>query len=119
MEALFHIARAEDWQAARIAGLYTVSSLGKRLEDEGFIHLSFAHQVKQVADFVYGGMTGLVLLEIDPARLKAPIVIEALGDTTERFPHLYGALDPGAVTAVRVYHPRADGTFDPVASTAR
>jgi Protein of unknown function (DUF952) len=49
MERLFHIARVTDWEQARRDGAYRVSSLGKLLDDEGFIHLSFAHQVKGVA----------------------------------------------------------------------
>ncbi|HJS96268.1 MAG TPA: DUF952 domain-containing protein [Solirubrobacteraceae bacterium] len=108
MERLFHIARIADWEQARRDGAYRVSSLGKLLDDEGFIHLSFAHQVKQVADTFYRGMTDLVLLELDPERLGAPVVIESL------FPHLYGEIDPEAVERVSPYRPRADGTFEPV-----
>lgn len=117
MEHLFHIARSDDWQAAQSAGVYTVSSLGRQLEDEGFIHMSFAHQVKAVADFIYHGMTCLVLLQIDPTKLNAPVVVETLGDAVEPFPHLYGALNTDAVMAVRDYEPQTDGTFAPVTSS--
>jgi uncharacterized protein (DUF952 family) len=109
MERLFHIARIADWGQAQREGVYRVSSLGKLLDDEGFIHLSFAHQVKSVADAFYLGMTDLVLLELDPDRLDAPVVIESL------FPHLYGELQVHAVAQVRPYRPRPDGTFDPIA----
>lgn len=108
MGRLFHIARIADWEQARRDGGYRVSSLGKLLDDEGFIHLSFAHQVKQVADTFYRGMTDLVLLELDPERLGAPVVIEL------EFPHLYGEIHPHAVELVRPYRPRPDGTFEPV-----
>lgn len=109
MERLFHIARIADWEQAQRDGVYRISSLGKLLDDEGFIHLSFAHQVKSVADTFYLGMTDLVLLELDPDRLDAPVVIESL------FPHLYGELRLQAVDQVRPYRPRHDGTFDPIA----
>jgi uncharacterized protein (DUF952 family) len=109
IERLFHIAREADWEQAQRDGAYRVSSLGKSLDDEGFIHLSFAHQVKPVADAVYRSMTDLVLLEVDPNRLDAPVVIES------QFPHLYGELQVQAVELVRPYQPRPDGTFDPVA----
>jgi uncharacterized protein (DUF952 family) len=109
MERLFHIARIADWEQAQRDGVYRVSSLGKHLDDEGFIHLSFAHQVKSVADAFYPGMTDLVLLELDPQRLGAPVVIEST------FPHLYGEIHVQAVALVRPYPPRPDGTFDPVA----
>lgn len=108
MERLFHIARMADWEQAQRDGVYRVSSLGKLLDDEGFIHLSFAHQVKSVADAFYRGMTDLVLLELDPGRLRAPVVIESL------FPHLYGELQPEAVERVAPYRPRPDGTFNPI-----
>jgi uncharacterized protein (DUF952 family) len=74
----------------------------------GFIHLSFAHQVKPVADAIYRGMTDLVLVELDPERLDAPVKVESL------FPHLYGEMPLEAVTLVRPYRPRPAGTFDPV-----
>lgn len=105
MERLFHIARKADWERAQHDGVYRVSSLGKSL-DEGFIHLSFAHQVKPVADAVYRGMADLVLLETDTDRLDAPVVIES------GFPHLYGPLQLQAVEVVRPYEPRPDGTFE-------
>lgn len=108
MERLFHIARAADWEQAQRHGVYRVSSLGTLLDDVGFIHLSFAHQVKSVADSVYRGETDLVLLEIDAERLDAPVVIESL------YPHLYGELQLHGVALVRPYQPRPDGTFDPV-----
>src|SRR6185312_883928 len=108
MERLFHIARIADWEQARRDGAYRVSSLGKHLDDEGFIHLSFAHQVKGVADAFYRGMTDLVLLELDPERLGAPVVIES------GFPHLYGEIDPQAVRLASPFRPRPDGTFDPL-----
>jgi len=114
VERLFHIARAADWEQARRDGAYRVSTLGKHLDTEGFIHLSFAHQVKTVADRFYRGMTDLVLLELDPARLGASVVVEPSGDGPEKFPHLYGEIPVGAVDAARPYPPHADGSFDPV-----
>jgi uncharacterized protein (DUF952 family) len=112
VKRLFHIARSDDWEHACREGAYRVSSLGKRLGDEGFIHLSFAHQVKGVADAIYRGMPDLVVLQLAPERLSAPVVIEATGDSAEAFPHLYGELNIDAVELIRVYPPRDDGTFD-------
>ncbi|MGH2885348.1 MAG: DUF952 domain-containing protein [Solirubrobacteraceae bacterium] len=67
------------------------------MDDVGFIHLSFAHQVKPVADTVCRGMTDLVLLEVDPQRLDTPVVIESM------YPTLYGEIQLQAVTLVRPY----------------
>jgi uncharacterized protein (DUF952 family) len=54
-------------------------------------------------------MTDLVLLQLDPKRLEAPVVIES------QFPHLYGEIDVEAVKLASPYRPRPDGTFDPLA----
>jgi glutathione S-transferase len=114
MERIFHIARAADWKEAQRDGAYRVSTLGKHLDQEGFIHLSFAHQVKAVADRFYNGMTDLVLLELDSEQLTAPLRIEPGEGSDEQFPHLYGEIGLGAVRSVRPYPPRSDGTFEPV-----
>jgi uncharacterized protein (DUF952 family) len=114
IDRLFHIARLAEWEQARRDGAYRVSTIGKDLDAEGFIHLSFAHQVKAVADRFYRGMTDLVLLELDPDQLGAPVRVERAPGSEEEFPHLYGEIPPSAVEAVRPYRARADGTFEAV-----
>jgi uncharacterized protein (DUF952 family)/uncharacterized glyoxalase superfamily protein PhnB len=114
MEILFHIARREDWEAAQRVGAYRISTLGRTLEQEGFIHLSFARQVRGVADRFYAGLDEpLVLLSIDPAALTAALVIEPVAGTDERFPHLYGELPVAAVRRVTAYRRGDDGRFGP------
>lgn len=113
MESLFHIALRQDWEQALADGSHRVQTLGKRLDDEGFIHLSFAHQVKIVASALYRGMSDLVLMELDPDRLGSPVRIEAVADSTERSPHLYGEIAPGSVIVARPLVARPDGCFDP------
>jgi uncharacterized protein (DUF952 family)/uncharacterized glyoxalase superfamily protein PhnB len=111
---LFHIARRDEWEAGRDAGAYRVSTLGRTLEQQGYIHLSFASQVQAVADTHYVAVDDeLVLLAIDPARLTARVVVEPGDGTEERFPHLYGELSPGAVRRVTPYRRRDDGGFGP------
>ena len=56
--------------------------------------------------------THLVLLELDPERLDAPVVIES------EFPHLYGEIDPQAVALVRPYRPGPDGQAPLIAELA-
>ncbi len=86
MERLFHIARLRDWNRAGQDGSYRVSTLGKHLDEVGFIHLSFAHQVKTVADANYRGMSDLLLLELDPNRLDATVVVEAVEERATSSP---------------------------------
>jgi uncharacterized protein (DUF952 family)/uncharacterized glyoxalase superfamily protein PhnB len=114
VEILFHIAHRRDWEAAQRVGAYRISTLDRTLADEGFIHLSFARQVRGVADRFYGDVDDeLVLLSIDPSRLTASIVTEPVAGTGETFPHLYGELPTDAVRRVTPYRRRDDGAFGP------
>jgi glutathione S-transferase len=100
-EHIFHIARVDDWKAAQVAGEYRVSTLGRTLDEEGFIHASRRHQVAPVrAAFYADADLQLVLLEIDPARLDCDLRLEVPPGADEAFPHLYGALPVSAVVAV-------------------
>src|SRR3954471_7319265 len=70
---LYHLALAADWEQARRDGEYRVSTLGTSLDQEGFIHPSWSHQVAGVAARFYAAVTEpLVLLEIDEAALDVP-----------------------------------------------
>jgi uncharacterized protein (DUF952 family)/uncharacterized glyoxalase superfamily protein PhnB len=114
MEILFHIARRGDWEAAQRVGAYRISTLNLTLEQQGFIHLSFARQVRGVADRFYTGVDEpLVLLSIDPSKLTAPVVTEPAEGSDEQFPHLYGELVVDAVRRVTPYAADEHGRFAP------
>ncbi|KAB2588125.1 DUF952 domain-containing protein [Streptomyces arboris] len=105
-EPLLHLAEAPLWEAARGTGTYEMSTRGRTLQEEGFIHLSLAHQLPGVARMLYGSEGGagghdLVVLAVDPARLTAPLRYEAMKPGGEEFPHLYGPLPVAAVVEVR------------------
>ena len=104
-EHVFHVALAADWKAAQEAGDYRVSSLGRTLAEEGFLHASFAHQWPGVLSAYYAEVQDpLVLLEIDPDLLDVPLVVEAPAGAepgADEFPHVYGPLPVAAVVAVR------------------
>ena len=105
-EHLFHVALLADWEAAQQAGDYRVSTLGRSLGDEGFLHASFAHQWRGVLDAHYAGLDEpLVLLEVDPDLLDVPVVVETPEGADQAFPHLYGPLPVAAVVGV---HPVRD-----------
>ena len=62
-EHVFHLALASDWETAQVAGDYRVSTLGVSLEQEGFLHASFAHQWEGVLARYYADVEEpLVLL---------------------------------------------------------
>lgn len=98
---IFHVARAEDWDAARADGAYRWSTAGRTLEEEGFVHCAGADQVDGVLERYYAGATGLVLLTIDVDRLSNEVRVEDLTGAGETFPHVYGPIDLDAVVEVR------------------
>ena len=99
-ERIFHIATAADWRRTLASGSYTTSTVGRTLEEEGFIHASRRDQVQGVFDRYYRGLgEHLVLLTIDPARLTGvDLRVEAVGDDT--YPHVYGPINRTAVVDV-------------------
>jgi uncharacterized protein (DUF952 family) len=113
---LLHCCTQEQWQQARRDGESTVSTRGRTLAQEGFIHCCFAEQLAGVLQRFYAGVDELVLLEIDAARLDVPVRIEPpLGqDGTEGFPHVFGPVPVAAVTAVTTIRRGSDGWSPPV-----
>ncbi len=112
---VFHLAVAAEWERALDAGEYRRSTVDTSLEDEGFIHAAFAHQAQGVADRYYRGRDDIVLLTIDPDRLRESDVELRVEDTSGRgegFPHLYGPLPVDAVVAVTPVPITADGRLD-------
>ena len=105
---IYHITPDQDWKAAREAGEYQ----GDTLTTEGFIHCSDENQVVGVANARFRGVTGLVLLCIDPEKVGPKIVRENLEGGQAYFPHIYGSLNLDAVDSVVAFPPGEDGLFD-------
>jgi len=105
---IYKICSASAWREAERQGVYRGSADDIK---DGFIHFSGSSQVAATAKKHFFGQTGLFLIEVD---------VDALGDALrwersrndELFPHLYGELDLGAVTAVLDMRARSDGTHD-------
>lgn len=110
---LHHIALVSDWEAARAAGDYRISTIGRSLAEEGFVHTSFAHQVAGVAARFYGDVTEpLVLLRIDETLLTSPWRVDPVPGAPEGFPHVYGPVDVAAVVSATPVRRRPDGTWE-------
>jgi uncharacterized protein (DUF952 family) len=88
-----------------------VSSRNLTLAEQGYIHASTAAQVAGTANRFYAGEHGLILLEIDEARLRPELRYEPPPGGTELFPHIYGPLNLDAVSGTRPLQPGADGRF--------
>jgi uncharacterized protein (DUF952 family) len=97
-DRLFHLALDVDWiEALQTDGRYRRSTIGRSLDDEGFIHCSFAEQLQGTADRFYAGRRDVLLLAIDPSRLDAPVRVEPAPGTGKRYPHVYGSISVDAV----------------------
>jgi uncharacterized protein (DUF952 family) len=107
---IFHITERGAWESARAVGRYE----GDSLRSEGFIHCSTWEQVPEVAERLFHGRAGLVVLTIDPTRVGAPVRYENLEGGTEQYPHVYGPLPMEAVVSVEPLVPGPDGTFAPL-----
>ena len=101
-QPLFHLALASDWQAAQAQGSYRISTRGMALEQVGFIHCSWEQQVPATYERFYSDAGEVLLLEINPAAVAAPLRADA-APTGELFPHLYGPLPLQAVSAANRY----------------
>jgi uncharacterized protein (DUF952 family) len=108
---LFHAALPEDWERAQAAGAYTTSTRGRTLDDVGFIHCSYRHQVEPIVNRFYSDVRELVLLEVDADQLNVPVVDENLEGRPELFPHVYGPIPLYAVTRAVVWRSDADGRY--------
>ncbi len=108
MKTIFHITALAVWEAAKSAGVYEAPSL----YTEGFIHGSTRAQVCEVAERLFAGQTGLVLLCIDVTALSVEVRLEPGGEGgATRYPHIYGRIAVAAVSAVHEFKAGAYGRF--------
>lgn len=111
-DELLHIALPDDWAAARAAGEYRISTRGKTLDDEGFIHCSYPRQVEGVANRFYANTAELVLLHLDPDLIDAEVRVEpGVEGGDELFPHVYGPIPTTAVVAATWWDRDEDGLW--------
>jgi uncharacterized protein (DUF952 family)/transcriptional regulator with XRE-family HTH domain len=111
MVFVYHIATAQDWKQAQSTGEYTTSTRGRTLAEQGFIHGSTAMQVALVANAVYKGVPELLVLVIDPDRVRPEIRYEQVPGWDSTFPHIYGPLNIDAVVDTRPLESGPDNEF--------
>jgi uncharacterized protein (DUF952 family) len=105
MTVIYKICPATLWHNGERLGKFRGSEVDLR---DGFIHFSTAAQVAETAAKHFAGARDLVLLHVDAARLDDKLRWEpSRGGAL--FPHLYGDLDPAAVTKVDSLPLGADG----------
>ena len=105
---IYKICAASAWREAERQGAYQGSADDAR---DGFIHFSTAVQVPETLRKHFFGQRALFLVEVDGDALGDALRWEPARNN-ELFPHLYGELDLGAVTAILDLRARADGSHD-------
>jgi uncharacterized protein (DUF952 family) len=97
VRAVYKVLGRPAWLAAQALGSFDGSPVDLA---DGFIHFSTADQVAETARRHFRGVADLVLLEVDPTALGAPLTWEpSRGGAL--FPHLYGPMPTAAVRSVR------------------
>ena len=108
MRTIYKICTASAWREAERQGVYRGGADDVR---DGFIHFSLPSQVAETAKRHFFGQTGLFLIAVDADALGDALRWE-VSRNDEKFPHLYGELDLGAVTGVLNMRARSDGYHD-------
>lgn len=115
---IYHLVVESELRAGTRDGAYTPL----RFAQDGFVHCAATRQsVLAVAhDYFAGQSEPIVLLEIDPSRLRSRVVVEAAAPipgggtshlgTQPEFPHVYGPLELEAVAGA-AYLAKRDGRF--------
>jgi RimJ/RimL family protein N-acetyltransferase/uncharacterized protein (DUF952 family) len=102
---IVHVCTRGAWEVAQGTREYRDPSL----ESEGFIHCSQPDKVLRVANARFRDVPDLVLLWIDPQKVRPDIRWESVGE--DEFPHIYGPINLDAVVEVRNFLPDPDGIF--------
>jgi uncharacterized protein (DUF952 family) len=94
LHALYHLATEAEWADHRDAGSIAPPSL----EDEGFVHCSWGHQVPGTVTKHFAHVTGLLALRLDRSALgDVRFVEEDSYGSGQAFPHVYGPIPLAAV----------------------
>jgi uncharacterized protein (DUF952 family) len=93
---ILHITTPAAWTEAQATGRYDADSL----VTQGFIHCSLPAQLDWVLDRHFKGQSGLIVLQIDVAKIPAEIRYENLEGGTQLVPHIYGPIPCAAVVSV-------------------
>ena len=110
-----HITTRDAWEAAQAGGEFR----SPEFDTIGFIHCSTPEQVVLVANAFFRGQSGLVLLVIDPIRLKSPVRWEPPHATGRVpafmygsvYPHVYGPINLDSVARIEQLVPSDSGMF--------
>lgn len=102
----YHLAIVEEWTGQKDTESYTPGAF----EQDGFIHCTNGlDQLVEVANMFYRNSPEprtVLVLEVD--KIESEVRYD---DPDQRFPHIYGVLNPSAVVAELPVRREEDGTF--------
>jgi uncharacterized protein (DUF952 family) len=102
---IFHMCQKSLWDDALASGFYEGGALDKQ---DGFIHFSTAAQVRETAARYLAGVSGLLLIKVDPEMIGDALKWEESRDNL-LFPHLYDRLSIKNVVSATELPLGADG----------
>jgi uncharacterized protein (DUF952 family) len=88
---LHHVMTPEGWAHFQAEGTSVQSTRDLTLDEEGFIHCSYAEQLEGTIGRFYADLPEIVVVTLDPERIDAAVKEEG------GFPHVYGPLPLEAV----------------------
>lgn len=102
----YHLAIVEEWAAQKDTGNYTPGAF----DADGFIHCTNGlDQLTTVANMFYqNSPEPRTVLVLDMNKIESDVRYD---DPDERFPHIYGSLNPDAMIAELPVQRQEDGTF--------
>ncbi|MDN5200490.1 DUF952 domain-containing protein [Fulvivirgaceae bacterium BMA10] len=104
---IYHIANPDNWQKAEKEGFYSDQSL----QTQGFIHASDYDQVIATSERYFERSQELLLLAIDPEKVRPEIKYERSPERNELFPHIYGPINLDAIRQLISLKRGSDGKF--------
>lgn len=96
MATIYKICDRVEWEKALAQGLFVGSAVDR---DDGFIHFSTAHQLREKARRHFAHRQGLVLLAVT-AQTLGPELRWEKSRGGDLFPHLYAPLSVTSVASV-------------------
>jgi uncharacterized protein (DUF952 family) len=94
-DALIHVTSSEAWENQRSSGRYFPPGF----DAEGFIHCCHRSQLERVLGDHFATQDEVLLLVLDSSVITADVRYERAANGDD-YPHIYGPIEPSAVTQV-------------------
>ena len=92
-DTLIHVTTEEAWQGAADSGSYFPPGF----DAEGFIHCCHRSQLERVLDDHFAARDDVLLLVLERSLIAADVRYERASNGDD-YPHIYGPIEPAAVT---------------------